>query len=146
MAHTYSEDPLGLATCTHVGVVDLFEHHPGLIVFSHLGHRGGRLGQRQTLLPLYKVCAHRRPRRRLSQTSKKFLCQTLVIILLLELRSMPASALLFRSASGSFQLVHCWQINKPFKYQKSHKIQKTTQECAVPKATGKGRANLKVSD
>lgn len=95
LVHTYSEDPLGLATCTHVGVVDVFEHHPGLIVFSHLGHRGGQLRQRQTLAPLHNVCTHRRPRRRLSQTSKKFLSQRLVIILLLELTSMPATALLF---------------------------------------------------
>lgn len=144
--HTYSEDPLGLATCTHVGVVDVFEHHPGLIVFSHLGHRGGRFRQRQTLAPLHNVCTRRCPRRRLSRTSKKFLCQTLVIILLLELTSVPASALLFRRASFSFQLVHCWQINKPFENQKSHKVQKTTQEWAVPQATGKGRANLKSSD
>lgn len=97
--HTYSEDPLGLAACTHVGVVDVFEHHPGLIVFSILGDRGGRVRQRQTLSPLHNVCAHRRPQRRLSQMSKKYLCQTLVIILLLESRSMPASALLFRRAS-----------------------------------------------
>lgn len=141
--HTYSEDPLGLATRTHVGVVDVFEHHPGLIVFSHLGHRGGGLKQRHTLSLLHNVRTHRRPRRRLSQLSKKCLCQTLVIIVLLELRSLPASALLFRGASSSFQLVHCWQINKPFENQK---FQEPTQECAVPQATGKGRANLKISD
>lgn len=43
LVHTYSEDPLRLASCTHVGVVDMFENHPGLIVFSHLQRRRGRL-------------------------------------------------------------------------------------------------------
>lgn len=33
---THSEDSLRLSTGTHVGVMDLFEHHPGLVMFTHL--------------------------------------------------------------------------------------------------------------
>lgn len=45
--HTYGEDPLGLASRAHVGVVDLLEDHPGLVVFAHLRRRetGGRGGK-----------------------------------------------------------------------------------------------------
>lgn len=42
--HTYGEDPLGLASRTHVGVVDLLEDHPGLVVFAHLQRREGGVG------------------------------------------------------------------------------------------------------
>lgn len=41
-ACTHSEDSLRLSAGAHVGVVDLFEHHPGLVVFPHLTERRGR--------------------------------------------------------------------------------------------------------
>lgn len=51
--HTYGEDPLGLASRAHVGVVDLLEDHPGLVVFAHLqrGGGGGGRGRGGRLLP-----------------------------------------------------------------------------------------------
>lgn len=33
---TYREDPLWVALGPHVGVMDLFENHPGLVVFPIL--------------------------------------------------------------------------------------------------------------
>ena len=41
-ACTHSEDSLRLSAGSHVGVVDVFEHHPGLVVFPHLTERRGR--------------------------------------------------------------------------------------------------------
>lgn len=88
LVHTYSKDPLGLASCTHVGVVDMFENHPGLIVFAHLRRRGGRLRlqtQRHTLSFRHNFCNSSVPGvcLILETTSKKYVCQMLVIILLL---------------------------------------------------------------
>lgn len=40
-ACTHREHPLGLAASAHVGVVDVLEHHPGLVVFARL-EGGGR--------------------------------------------------------------------------------------------------------
>lgn len=36
MGETHSEDFLRLSPRSHVGVVDLFEDHPGLVVLPHL--------------------------------------------------------------------------------------------------------------
>lgn len=83
--HTYSEDPLRLASCTHVGVVDMFENHPGLIVFAHLRRRRGRLRlgmQRHTLSLPHNFCISRvlGVSLILEATSKQCACQMLVII------------------------------------------------------------------
>lgn len=41
--HAYGEDPLWVALGPHVGVMDLFENHPRLVVFPILEEkRGGR--------------------------------------------------------------------------------------------------------
>lgn len=127
LGHTYSEDPLGLATRTHVGVVDVFEHHPGLVVFSHLRHRWRTVtAETHPLRPPGDVCFI------LGATSKKYVCQTCGHYFHFGSRSVPASSLLFTTASRSFQLVHCWQVNKLIENQKSHKIQETAQICAAP--------------
>lgn len=40
--HAYGEDPLWVALGPHVGVVDLLENHPRLVVFPVLQEKRGR--------------------------------------------------------------------------------------------------------
>lgn len=53
---TYRKDPLWVPFCPHVGVMDLFEDHPGLIVFTILGkfkHTDGLLAFISNIIMLH---------------------------------------------------------------------------------------------
>lgn len=45
--NTHSENFLRLPSCSHVGVMDLFEDHPGFVVLPHLTKGNVSRGERQ---------------------------------------------------------------------------------------------------
>lgn len=98
--NTHGEDFLRLPTCSHVGVVDLFEDHPGFVMLPHL--TGGRVsGKRRRQMNLWDQHQHSLLRDSNSLTSKIIyslhICIPLITPRLVEVMRVRATMIHFTS-------------------------------------------------